>query len=99
MNNGYKQHAAFRNIDEHVGMERKNPALFTKIIEEHVVKISESIRRESKAKGIPSTYRDDGYPGCLIQEEADGRRFIIWLNPKKNYCTEIVKEIPPKKEG
>lgn len=89
--------AVFPDLETYVKTLKENPELFNEIIDEHSKKISKKIYRESKEKGIPVTYRDNEYPGCLIQEEADGRRYIIKLNPDKSYATEIVREIPPRK--
>lgn len=49
-----------------------------------------------KALGIPFSYSDPDYPDCLIEEQPDGRRFIIELDPEQHYTKRIVREIPPK---
>ncbi len=91
-----------KNHELYLGRERvedlleNDPERFANIF----AKRSEIARKERevqfKALGVPFSYRDAEYPDCLIEEQPDGRRFIIEFNPAQQYVKRIVREIPRK---
>lgn len=56
----------------------------------------EAVRRaiaEHKAAGHSIYYADPAYPGMVVEERADGRRFL--MDEDENGHAKIIGEIPP----
>lgn len=91
-----RNHELYLGIDRVDELMRTNPALLGELF----AKRAEIARLERevqfKALGIAFSYRDSEYPGCLIEEQPDGRRFIIELDPAQHYAKTIIREIPPR---
>jgi hypothetical protein len=51
---------------------------------------------EHKAAGRTIYYKDPAYPGCTIEELADGRRFLTRRGPAPEFARQIIREIPAR---
>jgi hypothetical protein len=70
--------------------------LFGQIIQKRLDLGLAEIYKKHKAAGLPVIYQDTNYPGCLVREDADGKRFIIDLDADNNYQEFVIREIPAR---
>jgi hypothetical protein len=82
--------------DKFIALSKKNPKLLGEIMQNKNDIAMKKLYQKKKAAGLSVTYRDNEYPGCLIREDADDRRFIIDLDPNNGYKEIVIREIPPR---
>ena len=85
--------------DRFLLLAKENPKLLGEILQRQINKGMKKLYQEKKAAGLSVTYRDKEYPGCLIREDADDRRFIIELDSSNDYKEIVIREIPPRKKS
>ena len=82
--------------DKFIALSKENPKLLCEIMQNKNNAAMKKLYQEKKAAGLSVTYRDKEYPGCLIREDADDRRFIVDLDSNNDYKEVIIREIPPR---
>lgn len=92
----HQSHELYLDLHRFVALEKENPKLLGEIIQKRLNIGLKELYQQHKAKGQSVTYRHPDYPGEIIREEADGRRFIVRLDLSQGYREEVVREIPPR---
>jgi hypothetical protein len=77
-------------------LSQQDPQLLGKIIQQRLDIGLTEIYEQHKKAGLSVTYRDNAYPGHLVQEAPDGSRYLIDLDPKNGYQAKIIRPIPPR---
>jgi hypothetical protein len=93
-----KSHELYLDLKRFVTLEKEDPKLLGKIIQKRLDIGLAEIYQQRKAQGLFVVYSENDYPGCLIREDADGRRFIIDYDSANDYQEIIIREIPPRQK-
>lgn len=91
-----KQHPLYLGLDRIQALSKQDPMRLGQLFTERAILAQQTREEAFKKAGIAFSYRDADYPGCLIEEQPDGRRFIIELDPAAQYAKRIIREIPPR---
>lgn len=91
-----KQHPLYLGLDRIQVLSKQDPMRLGQLFTERAVLAQQAREDAFKKAGIAFSYRDAEYPDCLIEEQPDGRRFIIELDSAKQYAKRVIREIPPR---
>lgn len=92
----HNSHELYLDLHRFITLEKENPKLLGEIIQKRLNIGLKALYQQHKAKGHSVTYRDPDYPGEIICENADGRRFIVRLDLTQGYLEKVICEISPR---